>query len=210
MCGLFGFVSEGGAIDVPYFNTLADLASRRGPHAWGVSWQLGRGAPIQTFREAVPYAARTSEPDLSRATAAIGHCRMATSGAYYVKENAQPIPTGEGAVAHNGVLPHVGQIAHRLGVAAVSVDSEIIGSLISREVGSIEQRMLEAVKVIHSDAATALLVLWPDGIAAVRWGHPLYATRHAGGLYFCSRPSRKSSRMLPANQVIAISPSDIK
>lgn len=50
MCGVFGFVSNGGKINMERLQTIARATERRGPHSFGFAWIDARGR-LRCFKQ---------------------------------------------------------------------------------------------------------------------------------------------------------------
>lgn len=176
MCGIFGF--DGDTPDEAVLLSVARLAARRGPDAYG--WTHGRGINVGL--------GKPSEQDWRRLGCApgplVGHFRLATVGGRSATriEDVQPIRASGWTVAHNGVVRRADAIAEQFGFSYDTYnDSEALPRLAGRY-GSIGR----AVEAAGLDRY-ALLALSPEGrVYALCDGLPLWRLDRPEGAYFSS------------------------
>lgn len=223
MCGLFGWLAADprSPCAAGELYRIAELAGRRGPHAFGVAVaqhgslrvgkQPGMIAPQLALLSWVPQAAGLQ--------ALIGQTRLATSGSYVVPANNQPLQAGNVAIAHNGNVYNWRALAEQYQLdLTTGCDSEVLAALMRYSMSVQDQPLLAhviwALGHVDTTAPLALLVVTPDGAAAARRasparpGHPLYRYTYSGGEYLCSRrpdprDGTPDAALLPDNSVTA-------
>lgn len=206
MCGLIGFVTTGGKVDLLYLHELAALAERRGPHAFGFAWRTKSIGEPQVFKMPGPYSTDPDKLDLAGdALALIGHARLSTSGTADDLENNQPLHVDPILIAHNGTVADFKTVAaqHKLRLKT-DCDSEALGRLIVSLHGSLGFRVERAIKEVGGEQSHALLALtYARGFVVFRRGHPLYEIHRPEGVYFSSWPPDKTAKLLPEGRAIS-------
>ncbi len=187
MCGLFGF--DGTAPDRAALELVAELASRRGPHAGGFAWEAGGAIAVE--RRAEPWSKWAAQlwPRAGAAPRIVGHFRLATSGDWRRAEDAQPVTAGDLALAHNGNVERWRERAaadgHEL---TTNCDSELVARWMAADTGPLADRLANAAARLR--AKHVLLAVRPGEVASVRQGLPLFVWRRPEGVYYCSvRPA---------------------
>ena len=206
MCGLIGFVSTGGTVDLEYLHQLAALAERRGPHAFGFAWKTKHVEEPKLFKMPRPYSTASEKLNLAAsALSLIGHARLGTSGDIDKPEDCQPLHVGPILLAHNGTVSNFRDIAlQRKLQLNTGCDSELLGQLIVGFTGSLQYRIERAIKEVGGEQPHALLVMtYTKSLIAFRRGHPLYEARRAEGIYLCSWPPDGSAKLLPEGRAVA-------
>ena len=133
MCGVFGFVSNGGPLNVTRLQAIARVTEQRGQHAWGLAWVDGRGR-LHSYKQAGRVGANLGLLRMAQdAVALIGHCRYTTQGSHFANVNNHPHPCDGGWLVHNGVIPgyHALVTGHKLQPVS-DCDSEVLGLLNQR------------------------------------------------------------------------------
>jgi asparagine synthetase B (glutamine-hydrolysing) len=177
MCGIFGFV--GSAPNLERLKEVAVLASSRGVHSWGIEWQSGSKKGSGKLEDNLGVLALTEDSPV-----VLGHCRLATIGAY--NGVIQPLNTEHLSVAHNGNIYNYKQLAQKIGYSLkTDCDSEIIGALMER--GATLQDVSDTIQTNH-----AILVRQGTKLKAVHRGLPLFVGKFPEGIYYCSRKFRGS------------------
>jgi glucosamine--fructose-6-phosphate aminotransferase (isomerizing) len=190
MCGIFGFITKHGRRpDLVLLKRIAIQTERRGHHAFGLAWLTADGK-LHTFKRPGPATAKLNDIERCRdAVIVIGHCRWATHGAPEDNRNNHPHPAGRGWLVHNGVVANYAGLLRRYRlVPETECDSEILGMLMGRFVGSIGRRAARAARV--AEGRLAMLGVWtnPARLLIVRNGNPLSFGETARGFYFGSLP----------------------
>ncbi len=193
MCGIVGYIGEGGSAAEVLVGGLRRL-EYRGYDSSGVAIvqhgkvelrrALGKLAQLEVLLAAQP----------ARGHAGIGHTRWATHGRPSV-ENAHPHRSGPVYVAHNGIIENypelrdeVEQAGHKL---ESQTDTEVIAHLIDLELADGDD-LLGAVRRAckrhaGSYAIAVLCERHPDRIVAAKnGGSPLILGRDAAGMYLAS------------------------
>ena len=194
MCGIVGYIGEGGSAAEVLVGGLRRL-EYRGYDSSGVAIvqqgkvelrrALGKLAQLEALLAAQP----------ARGHAGIGHTRWATHGRPSV-ENAHPHRSGPVYVAHNGIIENypelrdeVEQAGHKL---ESQTDTEVIAHLIDLELAQGGGDLLAAVRracqrLQGSYAIAVLCERQPDRIVAAKnGGSPLILGRDADGMYLAS------------------------
>lgn len=178
MCGLFGFV--GTEPNMRLLSEIANLASTRGVHGWGIAGKsrIKKGEGKLEDQLNVLYHFQ-QEPYI------IGHCRLATFGNY--TRITQPLVFPYEVVAHNGNVYSFKELAKQLNYEMkTDCDSEIIGAMLQK--GYSLQEIAS-----HIDSPYAILIRTPQGMFAIRKGLPLFMSRRPEGVYLCSRKFENST-----------------
>lgn len=190
MCGIFGFITRAGqGPEIARLRRLALVTQTRGAHAFGLAW-LNRAGVIHTFKR--PGPAQKYLDDLQRcrdAVVVIGHCRYATHGTPADNRNNHPHPAGGGELVHNGVIVNHADLAQHYRLRPQSqCDSEVLGLLMARRPGTINQRSAWAANQAAGDLA--ILGVWrnPARLLVARRGRPLCFGAGGDGYYFASLP----------------------
>lgn len=194
MCGLFGF--DGTSTPDPVkLRAVAEVASRRGPHACGVAWD--GGVAVRLERRSGPW--RTHSAELLRACSGarriIGHFRLSTSGDWRDPANNQPLHFGRCAVAHNGNILDWRERAARGGVTlTTSCDSELVARVLdaSCEFAPIALNEAGLANIPH-----AVLALRTNAFFATRRTLPLFAWITPEGTYYSSVQPHPDALPLP-------------
>lgn len=213
MCGLFGFV--GARPDAQRLALAALEASRRGPHAFGWAIREGAGA-LNVHRQtgrldehlgAVQNIARV----LYAPVRFIGQARLATSGAWQTTANNQPLLAGDLALVHNGNVYNDRALFAEAGYTPTTEnDSEaILAVLMHYSSMPLQARAERVIQLVDRRSPLAALVSTPQGVAAIRRGHPLYVWEQPEGVYLCSRPLGTGSVLLPDNAVTVLGGDDL-
>src|SRR5438034_814217 len=164
--------------DHPEAETLAYLGlhalQHRGQESAGIVTSDGMSLHIHKSMGLVADIFTEKKLSRIRGTLAIGHTRYSTTGDSAIL-NAQPIMVqsnkGMIALAHNGNLPHAGEIRARMeaqrSIFQTSSDSEVIVHLIAQ---SREQTLPEAIAdaLRQVEGAFSLVMISPDRIFAIR------------------------------------------
>jgi hypothetical protein len=183
MCGIFGFITKDGrGPNLERLRRIAIQTQRRGQHAFGLAWVAADGR-LHTFKR--PGAASENLEDLERCAGAqvvIGHCRWATHGTPADNRNNHPHRAGRGWIVHNGIVRNHGALVrqHCLSVRT-QCDSEVLGLLLAKSPGSLEERAARTAKA--ADGLLAILGVWanPVRLLIVRHGNPLWIGETRGG-----------------------------
>jgi glucosamine 6-phosphate synthetase-like amidotransferase/phosphosugar isomerase protein len=199
MCGVFGFVSRGGKVNLETLGRIAEVTERRGPHAFGFAWIDRRGrlkCYKQTGRVSDHLGLLTMAAD---ARMLIGHCRFATQGNPANNINNHPHPADSGWIVHNGQIHDYIKLVNTHDLYPVSAcDSEVLGLLVEQAKGNVLDRCRIAVQTACADeeagtlfdrsSPLVLLGLWPrpDRLVAVRRGNPLHYGKTEQGFYLAS------------------------
>jgi len=146
MCGVFGFAADPGgarlsrlqwAVAHRLMVELAIASEERGTDAAGYAALTARGellwqrqpGPARNLFQGKDFGALRRR----RVVMAIGHTRLATTGAPAVNGNNHPHLAGEWALVHNGFIPLHEQKARNLGLHLKSqCDSEILAQALER------------------------------------------------------------------------------
>jgi len=190
MCGVFGFITrEGKGPDIARLRRLALVTQTRGMHAFGLAWLNPRGI-IHTYKRQGPAQNYLADLEQCRnAVVLVGHCRYATHGSPTDNRNNHPHPAGRGELVHNGVVFNHAELARYYHLRPQSqCDSEVLGLLMSRCRGTINQRAAWTANQAVGDLAT--LGIWrnPARLLVVRRGRPLCFGHDTDGYYFASLP----------------------
>lgn len=191
MCGVFGFVSNGGKLNVQQLEAIAKDTERRGPHAFGFAWVDGKGR-LHSFKQRGRISSHLALLRMAKdARVLIGHCRWTTQGTEFNNANNHPHAADGGWIVHNGVIPgyHGLLKAHKLKPVS-DCDSEVLGLLIEREDGALTKRCKRAVrKAVGAAQPLVMLGLWarPARLVYVKQGgNPLHWGQDEGGTYLAS------------------------
>lgn len=190
MCGIFGFISrQDHGPDIARLRRIAQVTQSRGMHAFGLAW-LNRNGQIQSLKYSGPAQDHLDELDRCRdAIIVIGHCRYATHGSPADSRNNHPHPAGRGWLVHNGVVHNHLALIHRYHLQPqTECDSEVLGLLMARCPGTINQRAVWTANQAAGDLA--ILGLWtnPARLLIVRRGRPLCFGQGRHGYYIASLP----------------------
>ncbi len=181
MCGLFGYVGPGDP-DPAALHLVAELAARRGPHAWGIAWEDERG--IGFHKEPRSYSKRAVNlpGPAVHARRLIGHCRLSTSGPPTDNLNNQPMLTPGVAVVHNGnVYQHRAWASLYSVELATDCDSELLAHLLGRHGAA-------AALGVAGTTPYALMAIHAGRLLVARSAQPLFVWRRPEGLYLSSQP----------------------
>lgn len=191
MCGLFGYITRTGkGPDIRSLRLIAKATESRGRHAFGLVW-LDSAGKLSSYKR--PGAASDDLWDLERCEGAalvLGHCRWATHGSYFDNANNHPHVAGNGLYVHNGVVRNYDRLARVHGLRLeTECDSEVLGKLVARSSGTVEERITRAVSL--AEGPLALLAAWanPTRLVFAKRGNPLWCGRSRNGLYFGSLPN---------------------
>lgn len=213
MCGIFGFVanSDSGLDGIASRRMVIDLFHRsepRGKDASGLV--LVSGGVAETFKKPLPPDRLLSDKDfktflsdkvedacgrptgpLSGPMAAIGHCRLVTSGTEVIHENNQPIIVNGVVGIHNGIITNEMDLWHRHeGLAKkFNIDSEIIFQLISeyrKDGHSIAQATGKCFEELEGTAAVAYFLQESNQLVLATNYGSLYVTQGNGVTVFAS------------------------
>lgn len=164
------------------FRKACSLASRRGPHSFGLAWldkdnKLKHKVMMRPFDENPGIIKAVSE-----AKAVIAHARLATFGSWSNVRNCQPFITGGMALAHNGNIYNTDAMVEEYKLRPTTeVDSEVFTLLVSK------LGLDRAVRCLESSPNQAILYLDTKGeVRGFRRGHPLYRHSFLNGTYYCS------------------------
>lgn len=191
MCGLFAYAGLSPA-SVDAIRHVARLVSRRGPHASGVAWDSGS---IEVCRSARPWKDVEDQylEKVRSSTRTVGHFRLATSGDRTDPTNAQPIPVGGGAIAHNGTIEGYLEKARRERLSlSTECDSELWGLAVERDQGPRVERLRRALALFGG--RHVVIGLWPGEIVAASSGLPLFRWRHGEGSFVASVAGHPDAR----------------
>lgn len=174
MCGLFGFQSVGGSVDLDTLEEIGALAARRGPDSWG----------YLSEREHVRRLGRLSRGVLGASGARefmLGHCRLSTVLGNKTTEAAQPIVEGDWAVTHNGTIDACWYTGFAL---RTGNDSEAIAHMLTDNGGDV----VAALEVAASAGqyAVAIRDQRSGRITLAARGMPLWRATLGGVIYWCS------------------------
>ncbi len=195
MCGIYGFVHNGGAIPREDHERMlcriASMAGTRGPHTNGVA-SLDGGKAWQVSRRRG--SARDNPAQrLSGSPMVIGHSRLATGHNPFVVEEAQPMHDGRLVLVHNGVVRRLSQVeASVTDRMATRTDSEallIVAGDALRLGHPLEDCLSQAIVRCHIDSPYAMVLADGETGSAVfaRRDLPLWELRSPHGIYLCSR-----------------------
>jgi glucosamine--fructose-6-phosphate aminotransferase (isomerizing) len=188
MCGVFGFVSEGGrGPNLGRLREMAKATESRGPHAFGFAWVDSRGR-LKMFKAPGRISKNLGLLTMAEdAQMLIGHCRYATHGTPRNNLNNHPHPVDGGWFVHNGVIRNQPDLVEGYWLNPVTeCDSEVLGLLIEELDGTLIERAIGAAQLC--EGPLALLALWrsPRRLIAVRAGNPLHVGELAHGTYLAS------------------------
>lgn len=188
MCGLFGWAGTP-LKSVAILRAIAEhTEAYRGGHAHGWAWLDAAG----TLRHhKAPGAIRDHADSLQMlvgAVAVIGHCRWATHGSVDDNINNHPHPSRGGWIVHNGIVHNHLGLADKFSLKLSSrCDSEVIGRMVEKFRGSLEDRLAEALSYVESNCAVLGLWASPKAMLFVgRAGNPLHYLKVPGGTYLAS------------------------
>jgi glucosamine 6-phosphate synthetase-like amidotransferase/phosphosugar isomerase protein len=202
MCGVFGFVSNGGQMSLTHLKRIARVTETRGSHAFGLAW-IDAAGRLRMFKQTGRISDHLSVLGMAKgARMLIGHCRFATHGDYRNNANNHPHPADGGWIVHNGVIPYHEEVIeeHNL-LAQTDCDSEVLGLLIESGSGTLQERCRKAVELavpsrgggnlFSAESPLVMLGLWsrPGRLIAVRRGNPLHFGITADGTYLASLPN---------------------
>ncbi|HEY3003932.1 MAG TPA: glutamine--fructose-6-phosphate transaminase (isomerizing) [Kribbellaceae bacterium] len=176
MCGIVGYI--GGKPAAP---VLVDGLARleyRGYDSAGVA-VLG-GGDIRVHKDAGRVRdLEASLPKRFGGKVGIGHTRWATHGGP-TKDNAHPHLSADDtiAVVHNGIIDNAGALRAELEDSGVKLrsetDTEVIAHLIASGNGTLEDKVLQALRRIEGTYGIAVVDLeHPDRIVVARNGSPI-------------------------------------
>lgn len=189
MCGIFGYVGKGKAVDIVVEGLIR--LDYRGHDSWGVSIASERG--LRTFKKVGKIEWVKELDSLKDSSVGIGHTRWATHGAVN-KKNAHPHHASDGSfvVAHNGIVENFKTLKSALGRKKYPFHSDTDTEVIVRLIESIYKRnknLSESVRLAFKklDGRNTIIVLSKDGsIIAARNGSPLVVGQANGNTYFSS------------------------
>lgn len=189
MCGVFGFVSNGGHnFDLRRLEKIALATESRGPHAFGLSWIDSRGR-LKMFKKTGRISDHLGILEMAiDAEMLIGHCRYATHGSPQNNLNNHPHSVDGGWLVHNGVIRNHEKLIDDYSLAPVTdCDSEVLGLLIEELDGTLIERAIAAVQAA-GDGPLVMLALWrsPKRMIAIRHGNPLHLAETPRGFYLAS------------------------
>jgi glutamine phosphoribosylpyrophosphate amidotransferase len=191
MCGLFGGV--GPALELTQLQTLAALARRRGPDAWGLTHARPHGGFVTVRMVDAGPDVDLRHPLAEAVTAplVIGHFRLATSSGSRDHRGVQPLAVTRPdcsvlVVAHNGVVPAALRATWtaRYGPPASGNDSELVARAIAAYEGDLGPAV--ALVGLALEVPGALVAATRDQLALWRVGLPLYTGGTAAAAYWCS------------------------
>jgi amidophosphoribosyltransferase len=143
-CGVVGVITDGHDAAARLYPGLRAL-QHRGEEAAGIAAMSRGRLSLAKGTGLVGEVFRDRPPSELHGDAAIGHVRYSTAGSTTVRD-AQPIAQSAGgeafALAHNGNLVNVGELARRAGAIPGASDSHLIATLVARAAAS--GRRLEA------------------------------------------------------------------
>lgn len=191
MCGVFGFVSNGEAVDFKRLRKIAIDTESRGAHAHGIAWIDGEGR-LRRYKSPGRISKNLGCLELAKdARMIIGHCRYATHGAYEQNENNHPHPADGGWIVHNGIVHNYAHLARLYDLPVVSeCDSEVLGLLLEVHDGSLLERSRTMVR--EATGGMVVLGLWarPARMLIARRGRPLHVMRDVNhNVYLASLPN---------------------
>lgn len=201
MCGVFGFVSNGGELNLNCLKRIARVTETRGAHAFGLAW-IDAAGRLRMFKQSGRISDHLSILGMAKgARMLIGHCRFATHGDYRNNANNHPHPADGGWIVHNGMIPHHEQVIDENGLLAqTDCDSEVLGLLIESQSGTLQERCRRAIEraapsrgggnLFSAESPLVMLGLWsrPGRLIAVRRGNPLHFGFTDAGTYLASLP----------------------
>ena len=176
MCGIVGYVGA-----KPAATILVDGLARleyRGYDSAGVA-VLGTG-DVKVHKDAGRVRdLEASLPKRFGGKVGIGHTRWATHGGP-TKDNAHPHLSEDGSVAvvHNGIIDNAGALRAALEADGVKLrsetDSEVIAHLVAASNGTLEDKVLTALRRIEGTYGIAVMdTEHPDRIVVARNGSPI-------------------------------------
>ena len=176
MCGIVGYVGA-----KPAATILVDGLARleyRGYDSAGVA-VLGTG-DVKVHKDAGRVRdLEASLPKRFGGKVGIGHTRWATHGGP-TKDNAHPHLSEDGSVAvvHNGIIDNAGALRAALEADGVKLrsetDSEVIAHLVAASNGTLEDKVLAALRRIEGAYGIAVMdTEHPDRIVVARNGSPI-------------------------------------
>ncbi|MGL4254641.1 MAG: amidophosphoribosyltransferase [Fusobacteriaceae bacterium] len=170
-CGVFGVFNLDEASRLTYYG-LHSL-QHRGQEGVGIA--TSTGSEIKRFRGEglVTEIFNNEKLETLPGNMAIGHVRYATFGGGGI-DNVQPLlirsHTGDFVIAHNGNIVNAREIRMQLeamgSVFQSTSDSEIIGHLIQRGVGSLHERIMKALPKL--EGAFSFLIMDKDNLFMIR------------------------------------------
>ncbi|MGL5964644.1 MAG: amidophosphoribosyltransferase [Fusobacteriaceae bacterium] len=170
-CGVFGVFNLEEASRLTYYG-LHSL-QHRGQEGVGIA--TSTGSEIKRFRgEGLVTEIFNSEKlETLPGNMAIGHVRYATFGGGGI-DNVQPLlirsHTGDFVIAHNGNIVNAKEIRMQLesmgSVFQSTSDSEIIGHLIQRGVGTLHEKIMKALPKL--EGAFSFLIMDKDNLFVIR------------------------------------------
>ena len=219
-CGVFGvYDSAGDCARTAYYGLYA--LQHRGQEACGIaainhrelSFHKDAGLVGEVFGEEIL--------DELGGTMAVGHVRYSTAGGTR-RENAQPLTLryvkGTLALAHNGNLPHAGELRTKFeyqgAIFQTTGDSELIAYAIAQarlRCPSVEEAVRQALEGLRG--AWSLIVMSPRKLVAARdpWGfRPLCMGRRGEAVVFASEScaldavGAKLERDLGPGEIVAV------
>ncbi|MGL6167035.1 MAG: amidophosphoribosyltransferase [Fusobacteriaceae bacterium] len=170
-CGVFGIFNVEDASQLTYY----------GLHSLQHRGQEGAGIATSNREEVMRYRGEglvsevfnTSRLDSLKGDMAVGHVRYATTGGGGI-DNVQPIlirsHTGDFVIAHNGNIVNAKELRMQLesmgSVFQSTSDSEIIGHLIQRGIGTLEEKIFKALPKL--EGAFSFLIMDKEHLFVIR------------------------------------------
>ncbi|WP_297596917.1 amidophosphoribosyltransferase [uncultured Cetobacterium sp.] len=212
-CGVFGIFNVEDAAQLTYYG-LHSL-QHRGQEGAGIA-SCDNGNIIREKGEGLVTEVFNSDK-MSKLSGnmAIGHVRYSTSGGGGI-ENVQPIlvrsHTGDFVVAHNGNIVNAKELKMQLeamgSIFHTTSDSEIIGHLIQREVGSFQEKILKALPKL--EGAFSFLIMDRESLYVIRDKNgfrPLSMGKLGNGFVFSSESS--AFEIVGAEYVRGLKPGEV-
>lgn len=170
-CGVFGVFNLEEASHIAYYGLHA--LQHRGQEGAGIASSNGRDIFRYRGEGLVSEVFNNEKLDALPGDMAIGHVRYATCGGGGI-DNVQPIlirsHTGDFVIAHNGNIVNAKELRMQLeamgSVFQSTSDSEIIGHLIQRGIGTLEERIMKALPKL--EGAFSFLIMNSDSLFLIR------------------------------------------
>lgn len=194
-CGIFGTFGVEDSAPLAYYGLHA--LQHRGQEGAGIAVSDGTDIRIQKGEGLVMEVFNADKISSLRGDSCIGHVRYSTTGGKCL-ENIQPLfirsHRGDFAIAHNGNIVNADVLKRELekqgSIFHTTSDSEIIGHLIQKEQGAMEEKILKALPKL--EGAFSFLIMTKDSLFAIRDKNglrPLSMGRLGGGWVFASESS---------------------